>query len=343
MTDSVHYPIARDKESRWVSITDAVRTSEYYCPECGSQFVVRLGTVRKHHFAHRPGYSGECTGESGYHHLAKHLLAYQFERYGRISLTYVCPRCKRTAALEKKISEVQVEKGDKEYRPDVRLILEGGEKIDCEIVHRNPLGDKFRKYQERRANLLVWDIGGQVSEVPTLVQEDWDNLIEISSASPKGNIGDCLHLFSSLLIENHDCQPYGIAYVCETDCYKCGLKTKVALLSFWYPTWGEDNWGSGGTAFDGGHIETREYILSSSIPKAFVQRLNQQCGTCLSNDHSYTTGEYYVMNHCARCGAKIGDYYLFEIFVDSAAKQKVVVEFDLTPWEVQRVRKLIYT
>ena len=339
MSNLVQYPIAHDKEGRWVNIANAIRTSEYYCPECKSPFVVRLGEIRKHHFAHRPGYSGECTGESGYHNLAKHMLAYQFEHEGKILLTYTCPHCRRTETVQKTIRLVQVEKGEQEHRPDVRLVLDGDEVIECEVVYKNPLGNKFKTSREQRLNLLVWNIRGQVDKVPPLVQCHWDDMSEIPSTVRKRGDHDSIYLYSSLLIKNHACRPYGIAYICQTECYKCRQKTKIAILSFWYPMWGEDNQKPGGiTDLDGIHIERREYVRSSDIPKAFVEKLNQQCGTRLSADHSHTVRETYVMNHCEKCEAKIGDYYLFDLILDSVVIQKVIIEFDLTPWELKRIK-----
>ncbi|GAJ22478.1 unnamed protein product, partial [marine sediment metagenome] len=77
---AVTYPIAKDEEDRWVEIKNARAGGKYFCPECRSRFISRLGEIRAHHFAHYPGYSGVCTGESGYHSLAKHLLAYYFDK-----------------------------------------------------------------------------------------------------------------------------------------------------------------------------------------------------------------------------------------------------------------------
>lgn len=71
---AVTYPIAKDEEDRWVEIKNAQAGGKYFCPECRSRFIPRLGEIRAHHFAHHPGYTGVCTGESGYHSLASFLV-----------------------------------------------------------------------------------------------------------------------------------------------------------------------------------------------------------------------------------------------------------------------------
>jgi len=174
MTNTISYPTAKDENGHWVNIDSAHHRGKYYCPECDSPFIVRLGTVRRHHFAHKPGSTVVCTGESGFHHLAKHMLAYHFEQKKLISLLSKCPDCARVLGETKKIIKVEVEKGQSDYRPDVRLILEDDLVIDCEVVFRNPLGDKLTAYREKGANLLVWEIEGQVNEVPHQIQYSWE-------------------------------------------------------------------------------------------------------------------------------------------------------------------------
>jgi competence CoiA-like predicted nuclease len=90
MKKSISYPIAKTFIGDWVHINDAKHGYSYYCPECESLFTARLGKIKTHHFAHKPNYSGVCTGESGYHSLAKHLLAYHYKQEGQIPLISIC-------------------------------------------------------------------------------------------------------------------------------------------------------------------------------------------------------------------------------------------------------------
>ena len=337
MLESVHYPISVDSDGEWVHISEARRGISYSCPECQSPFVVRLGSVRTHHFARRPGYIGECSGESGFHNLAKHLLAYHFEKEPFLELKAKCSTCSRVFPVEKKITDVHVEKGDNDYRPDVTLALEGGEVVACEVVYKNPIGDKFKVHRERRAALLIWTIHGQVAEVPPLVKWNWDDseaIAEMLYVNRSKKRIDSLVLFASPIAPQHACSPYGVAYICETDCWKCGGRTNVAILSSWYPMWGD--------VFEMGQaMGSFNYFTNirlNMIPKGFWTKVNGQFNTRLMEAYSQTASMKYLMNHCSVCGAKLGDFYLYRPLaehVGDVESLRRVVEFELTPWERQ--------
>ncbi len=341
MTNSISYPIAKTFGGQWVHINDAKHGYSYYCPECESPFVARLGSIKTHHFAHKPNFTGVCTGESGYHSLAKHLLAYHFTQEGHIHLESQCATCGREYSEEKKVINVEVEKGQDDYRPDVRLLMEGNITIDCEIVCKNPLGEKLNIYRDRNSNLLIWFIKGQVDKVPSLIQYSWSEIMEEKYLLRERGKPDNLLLLASPPPPQHVCSPYGIAYVIKVDCYKCHRETKVAILSSWYPMWGESN---AGGAF--GREETvcyRSYNNSNSVPSLFLSQLNKVYGTKLFEDYSYALHTKYLMNHCTKCGTKFGDEYLIHDFEDmdendvNYSCDKVEISFTLTEWEKRKV------
>lgn len=346
MPASVSYPIAKDESGRWVNINEAQRGGSYFCPECDSLFVVRLGSIRAHHFAHRPGYSGVCTGESGYHHLAKHLLAYHFEQEGQIPLLAKCPTCNRVFGEKKKVIKVEVEKGNSDYRPDVRLLLEEDVVVDCEVVFKNPLGDKLNAYREKNANLLIWGITGQVHEVPYQVQYYWEEASKDASIYQEHRLRNKLLLLASPTPPKHFCNPHGIACLFEVDCWECHSKTKVALLSSWFPMWGDSSkLGFGSIGDDKGSIDYYYFIPMSMVPMGFWMKLNKKHGTNLREDISKTASQTYIMNHCSRCGAKIGDWPLLDMLHKMMAsnagfvREKVNIDFGLTKWEKEALEK----
>ena len=340
MASSVSYPIAKDENGRWVNISEAQRGDDYFCPECSSPFVVKLGSIRAHHFSHRPGYSGVCVGESGYYHLAKHLLAYHYERERQIPLLAKCPTCARVFGENKKIIKIEVEKGSSDYRPDVRLILEGNVVIDCEVVFKNPLGDKFSRYREKRTNLLIWEITGQVHKVPPIIQYYWEEDSEYSYFYKEHKFRDKLLLLASPIPPQHVCTPHGVAYIFEVICWKCNRKTKVALISSWFPLWGDsDKLSSGVFPYDGGSIDHYSYIPINMIPRGFWAKLNSKHGTNLREDFSKTASQKYLMNHCHVCHVKIGDWHLRDTILEMLASNEgsvgepVMIQFELTKWE----------
>ena len=286
MTNTISYPIARDENGQWINIDSAHHKGKYHCPECNSPFIVRLGAVRRHHFAHKPGFSTVCTGESGFHHLAKHLLAYYFEQKRLLPLLSKCPNCARMLGETKKIVKVEVEKGYSDYRPDVRLFLEGEIVIDCEVVFRNPLGDKLAAYRENGANLLVWTIEDQVIEVPHQIQYFWDDTAEDTLWHILHTVKDKLLLFTSLTPYEHDCSPYGVAYIVEADCWKGHSKTKVALLSSWFPMW--DDPGRLGSVWCGYSEGEISYYLQGEISGVSNSQLT--LSDCRGLRYRYVTG-----------------------------------------------------
>lgn len=344
MTKSISYPIAKTLDGQWVHIDIAKHGNNYYCPECESPFVARLGSIKIHHFAHKPNYTGVCTGESGYHSLAKHLLAYHYEKEGQIPLISKCTTCGRNYSGLKKVIKVEVEKGQDDYRPDIRLLLEGEITIDCEVVYKNPLGDKLNIYKERKPNLLIWSIRGQVDKVPPLIQYSWPEIQQDKYLLNEKGETDKLLLLASSPPPKHVCSPYGIAYVVKVDCYKCHRETKVAILSSWYPIWGESAHPGGTMGFGNNDISYHDNLPYNSVPSLFWGQLNKVYGTKLFEDDSYTTHRKYLMNHCTLCGEKFGDFYLLEMIRQKMLKNKeifsinkVEISFTLTEWEKGKV------
>ena len=339
MSKTVSYPIAKTFSGQWVHIDNAKRGSSYYCPECESPFIARLGSIKTHHFAHKPNYAGVCTGESGYHSLAKHMLAYYFEQEKQIPLISECIKCGRRFSGIKKVLKVEVEKGQADYRPDARLYIEDGIIINCEIVYRNPLGEKLDMYKERDENVLIWTITGQVDQVPHFIQYEWSEVPDYFLDEKRTK--ERMVLLGSTPPPDHECSPYGIAYIVTTDCYKCRRETKVAILSTWYPMWG-DVPESGGYFCGEDNIPYHNYVSYNQVPSSFWHKLNSQYGTRIFEDRSYTMRSKYLMNHCTSCGAKIGDGFIVGEIQDQAADgkfpgEKVDISFTLTRWEKQKL------
>ena len=337
MSKTVSYPIAKGCDGQWVHIDNAKCGDSYQCPECESPFIARLGSIKTHHFAHKSNYSGVCSGESGYHSLAKHMLAYHFEKEQQIRLISKCSTCGRRFSGIKRIVKVEVEKRQADYRPDARLFTEDGIVINCEIVFKHPLADKFNMYKGKDAYLLVWNITGQVYKVPAPVQYKWEEDNVLNERQKK----ESLILMGEAAPPSHRCTPYGIAYVVTIDCYNCHRKTKVALFSSWYPKWG--NAPESGVRFCG-KDNILLYVSYNQIPSRFWGQLNSQYDTLIFEDHSDTTRSKYLMNHCAFCRAKIDNHYLEKAIMKKPkdnngkfADEKVEISFPLTEWETQKL------
>jgi hypothetical protein len=124
------------------------------CPHCGQRMILKLGAIRRHHAAHRPG--AECLAtrpESALHLDCKFALAEALRAAAvpRAQLTFrlACPgsdyeRCDRlsTATWSLGWDEVRVEhRLEDARRPDVLLLRDGVPVGAIEIVVSNAMAD----------------------------------------------------------------------------------------------------------------------------------------------------------------------------------------------------------
>lgn len=69
MAQSLKIPLAHDETGSLVSVEHAISGGQYYCPSCGAGLILRRGTVKVAHFAHKP--SDICNQETIIHKTAK--------------------------------------------------------------------------------------------------------------------------------------------------------------------------------------------------------------------------------------------------------------------------------
>jgi competence CoiA-like predicted nuclease len=50
---------------------------KYFCPHCKEEVSFKIGTIREHHFSHKPNSTCSATAETILHFEAKHYLANQ--------------------------------------------------------------------------------------------------------------------------------------------------------------------------------------------------------------------------------------------------------------------------
>jgi hypothetical protein len=256
----------------------------------------------------------------------------------------VCKICRRRFVEKKRVIKVEVEKGQDNYRPDLRIFLEDNIEINCEVVYKNPLGDKLDVYRHKESNLLVWFITAQVNEMPAWAQHGWLEIREDDSLFHPKRGEERLLLVTSSPPTNHTCSPYGIAYIAKVDCYSCHHETKIALLSSWYPMWAKRQGSESYMGIGNYDICYHNNLSNNEVPYSFWNQINSSYGTKLSLDYSKTAQSKYLMNHCSQCGAKIGDFFLFEAIVEKVQAniavstiEKVEISFTLTDWEKGKI------
>jgi predicted RNA-binding Zn-ribbon protein involved in translation (DUF1610 family) len=120
----------------------------FTCPGCGDELVVRLGSIRARHFAHRPGSACPLTApETALHFNAKRrLLALCEEAFsgaGRVTLLIRCPACRRPDPRELAgLGDSAEEEGVVgAHRADVLVSRAGLPTLAVEVLVTHAVGD----------------------------------------------------------------------------------------------------------------------------------------------------------------------------------------------------------
>jgi len=142
------YHYALNRSGQIVSIYDVKENGGIYsCPSCGSRLIAKIGQHREHHFSHMG--SLHCSQETYLHLLAKRLfeqaLNVKEPFYLNWRTSYHCiykdahSDCIRykdhSIDILAKYSNVEVEKRDGAFIPDILLSDEQGDKVYIEFAN----------------------------------------------------------------------------------------------------------------------------------------------------------------------------------------------------------------
>lgn len=148
-------PYGLDESSKLASATQATKGMNYRCPGCKRRLILRQGSKRIWHFAHRM--DSTCNGETLYHETAKHLVKQVVNESvcgnGRSpKITVHCSGCGTDCIrdLPPRVSSAEVEYPFREYRLDVALCE--SEEVVCaiEILHTHKT--------DRAIDLLTYEL-----------------------------------------------------------------------------------------------------------------------------------------------------------------------------------------
>ena len=165
------FKIAVDKEGNTVSIKDAVKGDDYFCPECGAKFALKKsGNIGPHsrrpHFAHL-GQLYNCTPESILHKAFKINAAKLLEKYIEdkrpFPIKWECSCChlKYAGDLLFSARNIEVEKDLGICKPDIAIIdNDGNVKIVIEVVvTHEPEQQALDYYKEKGIIMIRVDVG----------------------------------------------------------------------------------------------------------------------------------------------------------------------------------------
>ncbi len=128
--DNLLYPFAKNKHGELIIISEAKRSVKYFCWGCGKPMIPKMGKIRIHHFAHKPGHDiTNCSLESALHNAYKTMLYNRIkanlltDTKSELLIEWNCSQCLDThrGNLLKKVANVEIEKNVGQYRPDLSL------------------------------------------------------------------------------------------------------------------------------------------------------------------------------------------------------------------------------
>ncbi|MEA5467202.1 competence protein CoiA family protein [Leptothoe sp. PORK10 BA2] len=110
-----------------VRVEKALKGETYQCPICKGEMILRQGTHRKPHFAHK-ALTENCTPESALHYGFKRLLAEKIEEHissqQPLLISWSCNYCleEHVGNLVKKTKRVEMEYNLGSCKPDIALL-----------------------------------------------------------------------------------------------------------------------------------------------------------------------------------------------------------------------------
>jgi len=126
MTQEILHAIGKAPTGELVRADHADKSVSYTCPSCAHDFVLKRGSERRAHFAHKAS-NPDCKPETALHHGFKTLLfakiQHHLEQQMPLEVQWCCSHCGGThnGNLLRKTAEVKLEHHVGDYRPDIAL------------------------------------------------------------------------------------------------------------------------------------------------------------------------------------------------------------------------------
>lgn len=160
MANEILHKYAEDQTGKIIYIDNAVKGTNYYCPNCKEKFTFRKGEVRQQHFSHSN--TSSCTGEGYLHKTFKKLLVEFLKEHiinkKTIGFTAQCNVCNKvhTYTLLQGMVDVLEEYNMDVCRPDISLLND--QKIIplvIEIIDKHEIEESaYNFYQEKGITVL---------------------------------------------------------------------------------------------------------------------------------------------------------------------------------------------
>lgn len=303
--DGVRYPVASvDNELVWADLLAVAgdRPTNAMCLGCNEPVVLRAGSIKRPHFAHR-SVSGCTSGDRLLHDTAVRVIAERIEAVIASGATYPvtisCVQCRwqRQGNLARhRGGSVHVDRVlEDAIRPDILVrSADGKPRVVVEVVVTHP------------PEPATLDLYSRLRIPAVIVHPTWDNLGELregftDAICRSGGfqiIGYPCTLLRHPLEEVPRCPQctararWMTAERATLKCYKC--RGQVLVLDL--------------VCSRGVGMAT----VSASCPDLHnVENVATRLGIVLRWEHSATAGGSYLMHMCPSCGAKQGDNFLY--------------------------------
>ena len=174
----IQYPVAYARPYEAVHIKDAQRGRPHFCFGCHREMVIRRGSIRRPHFAHKAGFV-QCEKDNTLHEAAKAFIYQGFQRAvateAEYQVGYPCERCETPIRVHVALagasiaSERTVVKGT---RSDLAIFQpDGSLRVIIEVVVTHDLAsDTKQRYEETSYPVVT-------------VEPSWDTLPDLRRAA----------------------------------------------------------------------------------------------------------------------------------------------------------------
>jgi hypothetical protein len=297
---NILYTVAKDRNGNLVKANDSEKGHVYFCPVCSSDLILRKSGntgkgSKRPHFAHK-ALTPNCTPETALHYAFKNLVAdkikKQIESNIPLPLGWNCRYCgeKHTGNLLKKITDVKVEHSLTVCKPDIAL-LDSENKVFAVIevvVTHKPEESTVQFYND---NDII------------LIQINLTSDLDIDCLDSKLSNPDIVSTCFNPICKT--CGSYvqkKIMTIIDSPCWKCDSNMKVVTIS----------------SSNGGLVRNGSNNLG---PGGFTEEeiaFARSKGVILKEQYSRTVNDIYVANTCGKCGAFVGEHYLFTDYIAPA-------------------------
>ena len=279
---SILYSVGVSSSGQLVKALDAQKGLPYSCPVCEQVFILRKGTKKRPHFAHKT-LTPNCTPETALHYGFKTLLCKRIQEFIDLSLPlnlqWNCSTCggSHTGNLLKKATQVKLEHNLGRCQSDIALLDKNGHVIAVieVVVTHAPEQAALGYYRQNHIAVVLFEL-----------KSDEDIARVDESVLKPDSVNKCRNPKCSNCKRHMSKQKM---LIIEGDCWKCGAPMKVAALR-------------GDLGYEGSFSQEDAQLAT-------------QHGVYMRSQHSRTMRTRYFASTCRRCKAFVGEHYLFRDYV----------------------------